>query len=433
MLRGSQLPLVMDDSEPWDGVSLGLLDEGTPEVGPMVWHAGEGSLVTVAPPGAGKGQAHIIPNLLTYDGPTIVLDIKGENYDLTHKWRTENFGPVYKFAPFDDDSHHYNPLDFIRADNDDTLWDDARLAASMLMVKKKNPDFWENRAQDLLTAILAFAKKSDVPEKRNMQWVLDYLYPSENQLEAFEHEMQQSPFKPLKRMGNILSRMPERQKEGIFDSVRQHMDVWQSGRVDRVTASSDWVPADFWKPPWKTLYISVPVGMVSAYASVLRVIIGQHIQGLIESSPSARDREKNKTPPVMFLIDEMPQLGYMEPIPYAIEVGRSYGLRIWMFSQSMGQIEQAYPDGKGLMEMCYVQCFMNPEFKTAKYLSDRLGFKGGVLNERKIRVAEPQELMAGEQSQKILMFAREHKPARLFKTLAYQIKFLRERMGGDHE
>jgi type IV secretion system protein VirD4 len=422
------MALSISDEPPWDGVSLGYLDENG-SVGPMVWHTGEGSLVTIAPPGAGKGQAHIIPNLLTYDGPAIVLDIKGENYDLTHKWRSENVGPVYKFAPFDKDSHCYNPLDFLRTENQDSLWDDARLAASMLMVPSPKPDFWDSRARDLLTAILSFNKKNDEKEKQNMQTVLDYLYPNLKDLKDLEAQLKQSPFKPLKRTGNIFSRMPEKQKEGIFDSVRQHVDIWQSGRIEKVTRSSDWAPADFWEPPWKTLYISIPVGMVTVYASVIRIILGQHIQGLIESAPTPKEREKEKIPPVLFLIDEMPQLGYMEPIPYAIEVGRSYGLRLWMFAQSMGQIIKTYPDGKGLMEMCYAQCFMNPEFETAKYLSERLGMIESKLRNRREKVSEPQELMGKEFSNKILLFTRGEKPAKLFKVMAHQIDFLIERMG----
>ena len=420
--------LFIGDEPPDDGLSLGLLDEnGQP--GPMVWFTGEGSLVTVAPPGAGKGQAHIVPNLLLYDGPAIVLDIKGENYDLTHEWRQDNVGPVFKFAPFESDSDCYNPLDYIRTDNEDSLWDDARLTAGMLMVTPKDAQFWDIRAKDVLTAILALTKRSDSPELQNMQMVLDYLYPDEDFLTAFIQEMKKSPFKPLERTGNILSRMPEKQMEGIFDSARQHVDIWQSGRVARVTEKSDWIPADFWKPPWKTLYISIPVGMVAAYASVIRSILGQHIQGLIESAMPSKERKAAGIPPVLFLIDEMPQLGFMEPIPYAIEVGRSYGLRLWMFAQSEGQITTTYPDGKGLMEMCYAQCFMNPEFKTARELSQRVGYKSAIFESGNVAQVLPQDLMQEAWIDRILLLSRGRKPGKLIKQMAYQSPKLRERMG----
>ena len=181
--------------------------------------------------------------------------------------------------------------------------------------------------------------------------------------------------------------------------------------------------------PYPTLYICVPVGQVSTYASVLRVLIGQHIKGLIDSAPSRAERERLHIPSTLLLIDEMPQLGYMQPIQYSVEVGRSYGLRTWMFTQSLGQIRKAYPDADGLMEMCYVQSYMNPEFDTAKRLSDRLGTNDSVLRDKKQRIAEPQELMSEDFADKILAFTRGKAPIKLIKQFAYEHPVLSKRMG----
>ena len=411
-----------------EGVYLGC-DDSAGVLEP-IWFTGEGSLVTVAPPAAGKGQAQIIPNLLLYDGPAIVLDIKGENYDTTAKWRKENVGPVYKFAPFDRDSNCYNPLDLLSHKSTAEIWDDAKLIATMLTVQNGRPDFWEARAQDILAAIIAQVKSSHGAKEQNMQFVMDMLYPSKSDLELISLAMQSSPIPALKRTGNILESMPEKQREGIFDSARRHVDIWQSERIAPITASTDWLPEDFWKPPYPTLYICVPTGTVSTYASVLRVLIGQHIKGLIDHAPKRSEREANNIPPALLLIDEMPQLGYMQPIEYSIEVGRGYGLRTWMFVQSMGQLRRAYPDADGLMEMCFVQTYMNPEFDTAKRLSDRLGSVEGILNGKKKKIAEPQELMGPVFNDKIMTFIRGHKPAKLQKILAVHHPVLSERM--DH-
>ena len=411
------------------GVLLGSTDPADDKIREPIWFTGEGSLVTIAPPGAGKGQAQIVPNLLTYEGPTIVLDIKRENYDLTHDFREKYIGPVFKFAPFDSDSHHYNPLDFISHKDPVAIWDSAQLTASMLMVQSSQTDFWEGRAQDLLAAIIAHVKSDLSANEQNMQTVLDMLYPTESDLELLALSMQQSPIRALKRTGNILESMPIKQREGIFDSARRHVNIWQSGRIENITSTTNWLPEDFWKPPWKTLYISIPVGQVTTYASVLRVLIGQHIKGLIDSAPSRKEREEFNIPSALLLIDEMPQLGYMEPIPYSIEVGRSYGLRTWMFAQSIGQLRKAYPDADGLMEMCYAQCYMNPEFDTAKRLSDRLGTIDSLLASKKERVAEPKELMGPEYANKILAFTRGNEPLKLEKHFAFRDRNLLELMG----
>ena len=411
------------------GVVLGVTED-TPETPPEgIWFVGEGSLVTIAPPGAGKGQAQIIPNLLTYKGPTIVLDIKRENFDLTHKWRSENVGPVYKFAPFDADSHNYNPLDFIDHRDKTTLWENARLTASMLTYQAYQHDFWEARAQDFLAAAIALVKSHRPAREQNMQAVLDMLYPTKSELDQTIDAMQKSPVKALRRTGNILKMMPNKQREGVFDAARRHVEVWQSERIEKITCKTNWLPKDFWQPPWRTLYICVPVGQVRGFASVLRVLIGQHIKGLIDHAPSAEQRRAGNIPPVLLLIDEMPQLGYMEPVATSVEVGRSYGLRTWMFAQSLGQIRKNYPDADGMVEMCMAQCFMNPEYDTARRLSDRLGFNDNVLRNKRQRVAEPQQLMGGQYADKILTFARGATPLKLNKRFAFQDQFLLNRMG----
>lgn len=401
---------------------------GNSEGGTPLWFTGEGGLVTIAPPGAGKGQAQIIPNLLSYNGPIIVLDIKGENWDLTHAYRAQNFGETLRFAPFESVSNSYNPLDFIDTDDNATLWDDARLAAEMLIVPRSTDDFWEARGRDLLAAILAHVKIKRADTQQTMEAVMDALYPSAGERETFFGELSQSPLRALVRTGNVFEAMPEKQREGIYDSARRHMEIWQSARIERITSRSDWHPQDFWKPPWKTLYLSIPVGQVKTYASVLRIILGQHIKGLIDSAPSADARRECGIPPILMLIDEMPQLGYMEPLVSAIEVGRSYGLRPWLFAQSVGQLQNTYRDADGLMEMCYVQCFMNPEFDTARKLSARLGYTERLLRGKREALAEPTALMGPEFKDTILTFMRGEPPVKLIKQMAFADMQMRARM-----
>lgn len=45
----------------------------------------------VAPTGAGKGISFVIPNLLLLHGSAVVLDVKGENYELTRAARASRF------------------------------------------------------------------------------------------------------------------------------------------------------------------------------------------------------------------------------------------------------------------------------------------------------------------------------------------------------
>lgn len=54
------------------GLFLGSLE------GRDIFYPGETHLLTIAPPGAGKGTCIVVPNLLLYPGSMIVTDPKGE-------------------------------------------------------------------------------------------------------------------------------------------------------------------------------------------------------------------------------------------------------------------------------------------------------------------------------------------------------------------
>ena len=69
-----------------------------------------------APTRSGKGVGVVIPNLLNWPDSVVVLDIKGENYDVTAGYRARHGQAVYAFSPFDEGacSHRWNPLTAVR-------------------------------------------------------------------------------------------------------------------------------------------------------------------------------------------------------------------------------------------------------------------------------------------------------------------------------
>lgn len=78
---------------------------------------GQLSVILSAPTRSGKGVGVVIPNLLNWPDSVVVLDIKGENYDITAGYRHALGQAVYAFSPFDDAarSHRWNPLTAVRA------------------------------------------------------------------------------------------------------------------------------------------------------------------------------------------------------------------------------------------------------------------------------------------------------------------------------
>lgn len=403
------------------GLILGL-DENDPAK--QWFFDGEGSLLTVAPPGSGKTQCHVFPNLLQWPGPAVVLDVKGEIYAQTSKWRAENVGPVFRFNPLDPaHSHCYNPLSAVRADLE-YLWEDSRFLADMMIVptgKAKDP-FWESRARDVVTAAIARTCISgDAPAMADM---LDILHGVG--WERFVAYMQaRTDFRSMSRAGHSLGEMETKTRDGVLQQALSSMSAWDGERIARATGKSDWKPLDLRSASNPTVYICLRPNEVDSYVSVLRVLIAQHIRVLTTELPP------REAQPILFLLDELPRLRQMPPVEEALEIGRQYGLKLWMFAQSLGQLRTAYPNAEGMVGSCAVRMFMNPSLhdETAKKISDDIGFRESIVDGTRVKIVEPNVLAGPDFKDMIVVMAPPAKAARLRKNFAYADEGLAARMG----
>jgi len=400
---------------------------GATEQGNPVWFGHEGSLVSIAPPGSGKTQCHVFPNLLSYNGPAVVLDIKGECYEMTNRWRQANIGPVFKFSPLTpNESAKYNPLAML-SDDPDLIWEECRLMADLLIIPSNSSDpTWENRARDIVAGIMAWLVVNNPPEKRSMAKVIDII--SKVGWEKFVEDAKLILDIPaVSRLGNSLAVMPEKQLEGVLDAARRHLAIWEGNRVERVTASCDWTPEILRDGSNATIYICIPPNEIETYSPLLRVLLAQHLRHLISKLPESGSKAKQ----ILFMLDEMPRLGPMKPIEEALEVGRQYGIKLWMFAQSLGQLQNTYPNAEGMVGSCAVRIFMNPSSHdgTAKKLSEELGYIESIIDGSRQLMVEANDLSGPDYENYQLVFARNTRPAKLKKVFAYANPEFSDRLG----
>ncbi|TPL14820.1 type IV secretory system conjugative DNA transfer family protein [Mesorhizobium sp. B2-4-9] len=390
-----------------------------------VFYGGEGSLVTVAPPGSGKTQCHVITNLLLWTGPAIVLDVTGDLWRTTSLER-QKLGPVFRLNAVDaSNSHKYNPIDCVRTDPD-FVWEDAKLIADMLVLREsKTEPFFENRARDIITAVIAYLVTCVEPERRNFDTLLNVL-SGLNWQSFINGSIEQQSVPSLERVAASLSEMEERTRSNVLQTALTSVDAWEGGQVRKVTRSSDWHPSVL-RAKNATIYICLSSTTLKAYAGLARLIIGQHIKVLLES---ATDRN---SPWVQFFLDELPQLRAMEPIRQALDVGRNKRLRLWMFTQYVAQLEDAYGKdvARGMIGACGLRAYMNPSLSdgTAEKLSEELGKTDSVVDQSRRNVAEPHELAGSDYKDDIIVFVAGHKPMRLKKVHSYESSFFRDKFG----
>lgn len=384
------------------------------------------SLITIAAPGTGKSQAHVLRNLLYLRAPAVVLDIKGEMLTSSAIWRATTVGPVHVFAPADPStSLTYNPLDDIGTDRD-FAWDEARRLADLLVIppntRRGGDDYFESRARDMITVALLDVALNEPPNLRNMGAVLDRLYVSADEdVVAWCGHLEASGVSQLRRQASALRGMPPKQREGIFDSARRQLEIWQSPAIERLSRSTTF-EADALRRDNATLYICVALEDVKKYASVIRALVGQTVHKLCRGAPEAGSA------PVTFFLDELPRLGRMDVVEEALDVGRGYGVRLWMFCQNVGQLETAYPNADGMLKNCAVRAYMNPDEDTAHTLSRNIGEREGLLDGQRRRLVEASQLAGPDFGEKVIVFGRSSHVASLEKCPAYADPTCVERM-----
>jgi type IV secretion system protein VirD4 len=423
---GSWLKSNQIASSPYAARSEYRLYIGSFPDGTQLTYSGDGSIVTVAPPGSGKTQCNVFPNLLTWMGPAVVLDISGDIYEHTGAWRSANVGPIYKFSPLEpEDSHHYNPLTFVRADPD-FIWEDARLLAEMMIVPALSSDpFWENEARTVLTAAIAHVCYSNQPDQRPMHSVLDILFGGQAWQDMILGLTLAVDVRVMVQHATSLSSMNEKTLSSVLQTARSSLGAWTGERIARATSKSDWSPLDLRNGSNPTIYIYIRPNEVEAYLSLLRVFIGQHIRMLTGGPVPPQG-----SPPILFMLDELPRLRNMPPVDEALNIGRKYGLRLWMFAQSVGQLQNAYDNADGMLGSCAVRIFMNPSGADglAEKVSEELGYVESLNDSTRKRLVEAAELAGPGYRDRQIVIASGARPVVVSKDFAYQSDELISRM-----
>lgn len=398
-----------------------------------VYFDGHESLITIGGPGSGKSQAHVMTNLLRSPGSAIVLDVKGELWDKTAGYREKRFGPVYRFAPTDPsgNTHRYNPLALIPHDPDGAA-DACNIFAYQVVAEnpKLHDPYWENKGRDFVWAFAMMCALKLKGADRKVEALYEAIsLPVDSDPDSDIMKMAASMVRNGQRFnipdlvsaGNALSTGVKASEnsariESVLDTARRHLAGFARASYSRAALSeSDWTPEVFRSKPGSTLYICMSPSELKANAAIVRLILSQHALKLQQTQVRPSD------PPITFYLDEMPQLGNFEFITELQDVGRSSGLRLWMYAQTMGQLAKAFGNDryKGIIDACRVRCFFQPDAEAAKFIAMPLGDIRDLYNGEKRPLATVSDLMGRAYADKIIVTTRGDHPMALDKVMAW--------------
>ncbi len=351
-----------------DGVVLGRFD------GRYIRHNGPEHVLCFAPTRSGKGVGLVIPTLLTWPGSTIVHDIKGENFQLTSGFRA-GFGTVLLFDPTNPESAAYNPLLEIRKGDCEVR--DAQNIADILVdpegaLERRN--HWEKTSHSLLVGA-----------------ILHVLYAEADKTLAGVANFLSDPLRAIDKMLNIMLATPhlgdrvhpvvastarellnksENERSGVLSTTMSFLGLYRDPVVATVTGRCDWRIRDLMdRAQPVSLYLVVPPSDIARTKPLMRLILNQIGRRLTESLVTGGRRQR-----LLLMLDEFAALGRLDFFESQLAFMAGYGIRSFLITQSLNQLERAYGPNHAILDNCHIRiAFSTNDERTAKRVSDALG------------------------------------------------------------
>ena len=329
-----------------------------------------------APTRSGKGVGVIIPNLLNFDGSTIVYDIKLENWEKTSGFRHAHGHKVFLWSPMNPDgrTHSYNPLDIIRDDALFRLSDAQSLASYLIPLPKKDP-IWDQLARFLFTALILYTL--DRAREEGTPATLGEIYRTlgdHADLQAWAMETATISWvdPECRRLLLSFAGMTDKERSFVKTSIVKSLNLWSNPLVDAATSRSDFDLRDL-RRKRIAIYIGVTTDTKETVAPLVALFFQQAIAALTQREPGKDEPHK-----VLFLMDEFASLGRMELIANAVTMLASYGGRLMFILQALSTLDEHY--GKGGREIILQNCafqvfFAASDETTTRYVTTRLGKK----------------------------------------------------------
>ena len=390
--------------------------------GRFLTFGGSEHVIVEAPTRSGKGTGIVIPNLLTWAGSVVVLDVKRENYDASAGFRAHYGQAVYLFNPTDREGRtaRYNPLAYIdRTDPDDVIIELQKIATMLFVAPEHGEAFWANGARTGFAGVGAWvAETSDEP----LTMGAIYRHLTEGDARAFFKKELANPRLYLSTgCRTALSDFAGGSDNSFADikkTITNVLGLWLNPLVDAATATSDFDLRQLRSRPM-SIYLGVSPDELDRIAPLYNLLFQQLIDLNVRALPN-----ENSAVPVLVILDEFARLGRASVIASAFSYVAGYGIRLLPVIQSRSQLRGVYGEhvADEIVANCGVEVAFTPkELRVANDLSERIGYVGqesvtksltinGLLANRSKSISEqrralmlPQELMQFPSDRLILL------------------------------
>lgn len=310
---------------------------------------GQLSVMLSAPTRSGKGVGIVIPNLLNWPDSAVVLDIKGENYEITAGFRAASGQRVFAFSPFDDEarSHRWNPLSSVRTD-------ELRRVSDLLAIGQvffpndiggtSSEAFFNDQARNLFLGLgLLLLESPELP--RTVGEMLRQSSGKGQPLGAHLTQLMNARVeqgRPLSlECSDALRRLlttSDNTLSSIVATFNAPLTIFADPIVDAATSADDFDLADV-RRHRISIYVRIPPHRMSSAKPLLNLFFSQLVslntRQLPEQDPTLRYQ-------CLLVNDEFTAMGRVSIIATAAAFLAGYNLRLLTIIQAMSQLDAVY-------------------------------------------------------------------------------------------
>ncbi len=312
---------------------------------------GQLSVMLSAPTRSGKGVGVVIPNLLNWPDSVVVLDIKGENYDITAGYRAAHGQAVYAFSPFDEDarSHRWNPLTAVRSSPLHRVGDLLTIGQVFFPNDgggTSSEAFFNDQARNLFLGIgLVLLETPSLPRT-----IGEMLRQSSGKGRSLKDHLsglitqRREEGKPLSdECTDALQRLlsnSENTLSSVVATFNAPLTIFADAVVDAATSADDFRLEDV-RRRRMSVYVRIPPNRLANARPLLNLFFSQLVSLNTQALP-----EQDPTLKVQCLLvnDEFTAMGRVGVITNAAAFLAGYNLRLLTVVQAMSQLDAVYGD-----------------------------------------------------------------------------------------
>lgn len=233
---------------------------------------------------------------------------------------------------------------------------------------------WEKTSHSLLVGAILHVLYSE--SDKTLAGVANFLSDPSRPIEATLKAMLATPHlgagihPVVASAARELLNKSENERSGVLSTTMSFLGLYRDPVVAKVTGRCDWRIRDLMdgtRPV--SLYLVVPPSDIVRTKPLMRLILNQIGRRLTESLDPDRRRQK-----LLLMLDEFAALGRLDFFETQLAFMAGYGIRSFLITQSLNQLERAYGPNHAILDNCHVRiAFSTNDERTAKRVSDALG------------------------------------------------------------